>query len=527
MFKKTPECWCALLIIVVVAGALLFRLPRLEQRPMHTDEAVHAVKLGILIDKGTYVYDPHEYHGPTSYYASFPFVRLSGAKSFREIPDEFPLRIVPVLFGTGLVLLLLCFKDGLGARAAVCAGLLTAVSPAMVFYSRYYIQEMLLVFFTFAAIVTGWRYSRTKRLGWALLAGACLGLMHATKETSVIAYGAMLGGGVLTMSWSRWIDGRELRLRNYMHGWHVAGAVKVAIVIALFLLTAFLSNPAATLDAIRSYGLYLERAGSGENAGEGIHSHPWYYYLQMLLFFRSGAGPWWSEGMILALALTGIITVLMRKPNCEGNVPLLRFLAFYTLLMTLVYSFIPYKTPWCMLGFLHGMILMAGVGTVAVYESLRNRGPRVAVALLFALGVFHLGVQARRGSFVFYADTRNPYVYAHTSTDLLNLVERLEDLAKVHPDGHGMLVKVIVPESDYWPLPWYLRRFENVGYWNEVPDDSDAPVVITMPVFETELDHGLGEQYQKEFYGLRPEVLTLVYIQESLWDQFIRTREGS
>jgi len=71
-------------------------------------------------------------------------------------------RIVPVFFGVCLVLLLLLLIDGLGTAAAVYAAVLTAISAAMVFYSRYYIQEMLLVCFTFGAIVSGYRYAQSK-----------------------------------------------------------------------------------------------------------------------------------------------------------------------------------------------------------------------------------------------------------------------------------------------------------------------------------------------------------------------------
>ena len=40
--------------------------------------------------------------------------------------------------------------------------------------------------------------------------------------------------------------------------------------------------------------------------------------------------------------------------------------------MLVVYSAIPYKTPWCLLGFLHGMILLAGVGAVVLVRSARG-----------------------------------------------------------------------------------------------------------------------------------------------------------
>ena len=134
---------------------------RLGERPMHTDEAVHAVKFGLLYDTGRYVYNPKEFHGPTLYYFSLPFVWLSGAHSYAEIRNEVPLRLTPVLFGAGLIALVLFVSDGIGRVAAVCAAVLTAVSPAMAFFSRHYVQEMLLVFFTFCLIAAGWRYART------------------------------------------------------------------------------------------------------------------------------------------------------------------------------------------------------------------------------------------------------------------------------------------------------------------------------------------------------------------------------
>ena len=46
------------LVLLVAAAAAALRLPRLTLRPMHTDEAVHASKLGEMIEGGVYRYDP-------------------------------------------------------------------------------------------------------------------------------------------------------------------------------------------------------------------------------------------------------------------------------------------------------------------------------------------------------------------------------------------------------------------------------------------------------------------------------------
>ena len=53
------------LILVVTIAAFVLRIGQLERRPMHGDEAVHAVKFGKLLEEGVYRYDPSEYHGPT------------------------------------------------------------------------------------------------------------------------------------------------------------------------------------------------------------------------------------------------------------------------------------------------------------------------------------------------------------------------------------------------------------------------------------------------------------------------------
>lgn len=69
--------WTALALLLAVAGALALRVPQLAVRPLHNDEAINATKLAALWEKGEYRYDPDEYHGPTLYYCSLPFLALS------------------------------------------------------------------------------------------------------------------------------------------------------------------------------------------------------------------------------------------------------------------------------------------------------------------------------------------------------------------------------------------------------------------------------------------------------------------
>lgn len=522
---KWPRISCVLILAATIA-ALALRLPQLERRPMHGDEAVLAVKFGSLLEKGYYRYDPHEYHGPTLNYLTLIPAWLSSARKLTDI-SESTLRIVPVSFGVLLVLLLLPMAGGLGRPAAVVAALLTAISPAMVFYSRYYIHEMLLVCFTFGAIISGYRYAQSRNIKWAIFAGISLGLMHATKETSVIAFGSMLLALLLTLVMRRRQGGSVLMTVKAINPWHGITAVAAAGMVSALFYSSFLTNAGGIVDSVYTWKTYLNRAAQSE-----WHLHPWYYYLKMLIYSRYDAGPAWSEALIIVLAGVGFGAAMTSRGRTTVDTHLLRFIAFYALIMTGLYSIIPYKTPWNLLGFLHGIILLAGVGAVALVRYRPNALARVLISLLLVAGGVQLAWQACRASYRYYADPANPYVYAHTSTDVVDIARRVEEIADSHPDGYNLAVEVICPGDDYWPLPWYLRSFPHVGWWSEVDEEVPAaPIVIASPEVEKAL---LRKMYElpapgkrnlyiplfSSYTELRPQVELRGYVVKDLWDRF-------
>lgn len=523
----------AVVLLLVTGGALAFRLPKLAERPMHADEAVQAARFRDLWQDGRYRYDPNEFHGPTLTYATLAAPWIKGQKSFAET-DEATYRIVPVAFGVGLVLLLRLLSDGLGRVATVCAGVLTAISPAMVFFSRYYIHETLLVFFTLAAIAAGWRYACSRRLVWCLIAGGSLGLMQTTKETSVIVFFSMGVGGLLT--WLSVAAQQELRPptgkadpdretkpgeRRSTLVWHLGLGFAVAVLVAVTLLSSFFTNLRGPLDGVLTYLPWLDRAG-----GASPHIHPYYYYLHILAYWHIGKGPVWSETLVLALAGLGFVAAFL--PEKTGllrgaSVPFVRWVGFYTVLLTAVYTCIPYKTPWCLLGFLHGMILLAGVGAVALIRAVRLLPIQIGMWIVLLSAAGHLGWQSYCSSFVYEEDPRNPYVYAHTLHDVRRLADDVNQLAEASSDGNNVLIKVIWRDGYYWPLPWYFRQFENVGYWTQLPEDPSAPIVIS----SSELDEALTERLDEthlmtDFYNVRPNVFAQLWVRMDLWEAHLR-----
>ncbi|HEV2474524.1 MAG TPA: flippase activity-associated protein Agl23, partial [Chthonomonadales bacterium] len=490
--RRAAAIAAALLLWV---AALAFRLPHLSNRPMHGDEAVHAFKFRILWKTGLYRYDPNEFHGPTLYYLTLPVVWLTGKHRLADT-NEADFRIVTVVAGACIVLAPALLSEGLVPEAALLAAVFLTLSPAFVFYSRYYIQETLLALFNLVAIGCGWRWRRNGSAKWLAACGVFAGLMLATKETSVLAFAAAAVAAPASALWRRLVD----RRLNPVHVAKTAALVAILLgcITAALFLTGFFSNPRGAIDIFRAFSPWLRRAKS-----TAIHREPWSYYLRMLFWSHRGGGAIWSEGLIAGLGLAGCVVALMPEKTIaallrrEGDWPsgLHRFLAFYFIAITVVYSAIPYKTPWCVLNILMPLALLAGVGAEAIIRAARWRFVQLAAGLLLLAGCAQLGAQAYRACFVAETDTRNPYVYAQPIPDILRLAKRVQQVSRVPGMGRSMVIKVFSVDNYYWPLPWYLRDFQNVGYWNEVPPDPAGPVIIASPEFDDTISKRLPDYY--------------------------------
>ncbi len=139
----------------ILLVAALLRGYQLEMNPLHHDEGVNGFFLLNLMHSGVYHYDPANYHGPTLYYFALPLTYL--LDHFHHL-DTWALRAVTGAFGVGLVWLTLCLRRHLGAIGALAAAALLAVSPGMVYNSRYFIHEILFLFFTLGIVVAALRF---------------------------------------------------------------------------------------------------------------------------------------------------------------------------------------------------------------------------------------------------------------------------------------------------------------------------------------------------------------------------------
>ena len=293
-------------------------------------------------------------------------------------------------------------------------------------------------------------------------------------------------------------DGRPTL--NLVRPGHLVLAIIGAIVVWGLFFSSFFKNPAGLIDSFRTYAIYFERAGRNQ-----FHIHPWYYYLQLLIYSRGGMEPTWTEGFVVVMAVVGLIFIISGRNVLGLDANLLKFIAGYTVIMTVVYSAIPYKTPWCLLSFYQGMILLAAVAVVSILKSLRLVMSRIIMAAFFIVFMADLCLQGYMSGRFFNIELGNPYVYAHPTKDVLTIARRVEEVSRAYPAGRDMPVWVVCPDGDYWPLPWYLRSFKNVGYYNDVNEiRSSAPVVIASA--------GLQDQLIGKLFDISPAGQKNLYV---------------
>ena len=504
----------AAVIAIALAAALALRVGRLDVRPMHHDEANQALKFGELLERGDYRYDYRDHHGPTLYYVTLPSAWIGGRRTLASL-DEVTLRRVPAVFGVLTILLLPLLTGGIGRTATAGAAVLMALSPAMVFYSRMFIQEALFACFTLAFVIAVGRIATGGGRRWWIGAGVAAGLAAATKETAVIVLPSAMLAAALA-----WRVGPSSPRRPFSraawHGSALAALLAAASVAALFY-SSFLSAPSGILEPFRGAGTYLARGVEPAN-----HAHPWHYYLRLLVYTSSG-GVRWSEGLVVALAVVGGAMAWPRNHADPLTAFWTRYLAFDVAIAGGILSAIPYKTPWNLLPFYVVAFAVAGCGFAALMDLARPRLARIVLAAALALASAQLGWQAWRASVTYAADPRNPYVYAQTVPDAVRMAARIREVAALHPDGAGMQVSVIAPPDEQWPLPWYLRTMPNVGYWTAAGDPLAlrAPVIVSSVEQMPALDSTLGDRYVSELYGLRPDVLQALYIERALWQRFL------
>ena len=482
----SPLAW-RIASLAIVAGAAIIRLYHLGLKPLHHDEGVNGFFLTNLFRSGLYHYDPANYHGPTLYYFALIITKFNGLLFGQAAGlSTVAIRLVPAIFGVATVWLALCLRRNIGTLGALLAAAFIAVSPGHVYISRYFIHEAQFVFFTLGIVVAVLRYYETGDPLFLLLSSLSGALLFATKETAFISVGVIglatvIGWGYVALFNTRVpapigkVRGSKKKQKRGRRSQPVLQrfgglrsvvlwsgvAVLLFIFINILFYSSFFTYWKGVSGALESLQVWA-KTSTKDHTQEGVLG-----YLKWLMQ---------EEAPLLIMGTMGALIALLKRRSRFAI-----FVAAWSFGILGAYSLIPYKTPWLMLNFIVPLAIVAGYAVNQIYGFGNETALRIAAVGIAGIALAILLTQSIMLNFYRYDDEKYPYVYAHSTREVLVMLDRIEELAKRSPTGKETGITITSP--DYWPLPWYLRDYDHAGFHGRLVPTTE-PIVVGKDIQE-------------------------------------------
>ena len=496
MSRRERIAWIAL-----VAGALLLRLVALGARPPHHDEAIHCDFAYNLLHSGIYRYDP-TYHGPLLYFILAPLLGLLGETTGVA-------RLYPALAGAAFAGLPFLLRRRIGAGAAWWTGLLLAISPNLVYYSRFARSDVPVELFT-AGALTALLLVRTR--GWRTIrwVGA-LAAAHVTSLETFYVTMPLLGVASAAVAIRNGVWASLHRTLEWLERYRFAlGATLawfVATTIAAY--TVLFTHPEDWAYPVKAITYWWHQHEVQRVGG------PWNFHLVRLaayeflpiaaalawLIRRAGRAGW--RRLLDSTTLGEFFLRLLRLVWSVLLAPRLRRIELFCLAWGIaavaMYAYLGEKTPWLVVHQIVPFLPLAGAQLARTFSS-RGRWWSRGLA---AAGLAATAWSTVASNYLYPTiSTSDPHhaellVFVQTTPEEQDLARRGLALAKVPRNGP---VAAVYGEGS-WPLSWQWKKL-NV-WWAEPEPGMRPAFVVCDPDQEVAVRRRLGVGYHVEEIPLR------------------------
>jgi uncharacterized protein (TIGR03663 family) len=453
------------IFLIIIIIAIIARFLFLDLKLLHHDESIHAWFSYELLTKGSYSYDPM-YHGPLLYYLTAGMFWLLGQ-------SDLVARLLPALFGTLIVpLIYFIYRLGyLDKRQALVAALFVALSPDLVYFSRFLRHDIFQLFFTLLLLVALLYYLNSGKFRYVILAAVGLAGGMTLKEDMPIFLLIFLVFG-LYLVFRRKIVLPKTWKRDALMG------IIIAVAIISIFYSAFGSQPQVLETGwIKAYQHWTAMSNQCRICG------PWFFYILLFLLYElpifilaivgivqfAGKGnrlKKWLTGLYFGLSSfvhptppdaptrdlvhSSIRQVELRdlQVRKDRRDDFFVFCLFWMLISMAAYAYIGEKVPWLIIHQLLPMIF------VAVYMMTPKKMIIALVSCIFLiLLTWHVAFVP--------ADINEPIVQVQNSEDM-KTVMAIVDASDT----------VVVASKDYWPLPWYDRGhgWDKIRFYGDIID---------------------------------------------------------
>ena len=190
--------------------ALALRVFQLGGRAMHHDESLHAFYSWQLSEGMGLVHNPMM-HGPLQ-------MEITAGIFFLFGDSDFNARVFYAVIGTVLVVMPILFRSYLGKLGAIFTSSMLCISPAMLYFSRFARNDIIMAVFTFGLVITLWNYLATRKNKYLYIMSALLALSFGTKETAFLVTGLLglyLVIRFLHETWKQTMEDTKLDVTTY------------------------------------------------------------------------------------------------------------------------------------------------------------------------------------------------------------------------------------------------------------------------------------------------------------------------
>ena len=293
------------------------------------------------------------------------------------------------------------------------------------------------------------------------------------------------------------------------------GTLFFAALITLFY-SSFFSHWGGIPDFFEAYRHWFEYGTTGRNQGK-----PFAYFWSVLAS---------TEGLARWAALPAALLALILRHRLGVT------LAGWAGSGLLIYSLIPYKTPWCALQIDLPVFLLIGWAAGITWRAARNAHSQRLVRALAGIGMAGWlasapGLLARslEDNREHYDDFRRPYVYYQTYRQYFEMLQDLLGTADAMPQADGGGPRVLNVDQEF-PLSWYtLTRGWQDGrteYLEADPEQEQvgrADLIVSDSRHEEAIDalvDGSVNAWHKQRYFARPGIFGFVWYRRELWTHF-------
>ncbi len=524
-------------LLLVTALALAARVYALGWRVMHQDEARVAHWMLHFVETGAWEYRPIV-HGPF-----LPHVNNVVFSAFG--PSDFTARLVVALAGGVLPLAAWLLRDRLRDTEVVALGVLLALNPVLLYYSRFMRNDLPLAAAMLFAVAFAVRASDTGKARHLYAAVAAFALGFTMKENALVYPVAWLGALALVadhrlfLARTRDDDWLSVAWDGVVHGAKTAWAWKVPVLVSVVEFVAivvvfYAPKPelwAALGDPVALAGVaWTATVGSWHTFADmwlntDMQGHAYLPFLgSFLKDLAYGGAP------LAALAVLGFL--YDRYARAEPR-PIVSVAFYWGAASVLGYPLIVDITAaWSTVHALVPLAIPAGVGLALLYRHGRDAhadGDDVATAAAAVLLVVAVGWSGAVAVETSYASPQeNELVqYAQPAGEMQPTLERVHRVAREN-DGVDVVFygEKFYNDDDYgtdlqpgavgWferlPLPWYLERYganvtstERANYVQETqppvvialgPDQGDRTSADLDPEMAANYDRDVYQQYQ-------------------------------